>query len=86
LIENDFISKLNSTVHERVQCDGCGAHPIIGSRYKCSVCKNFDYCPRCEELLQHPHPFIKITDPNTQVDSIVTGVVDEEEELESEDE
>ena len=24
--------------HERVACDGCGMSPIVGTRYKCSVC------------------------------------------------
>ena len=25
--------------HEGYECDGCGVFPIIGTRYKCSVCK-----------------------------------------------
>lgn len=47
-------------VHTNVICDGCGANPIIGVRYKCSVCKDFDYCEQCEEKLDHPHAFLKI--------------------------
>lgn len=81
LMEKDFIQGGDPKVnHHRVQCDGCKAHPIQGPRYKCSVCKNFDFCPRCEEVLEHPHPFIKITDPDLVVDSIVTATVDEENE------
>ena len=34
--------------------------PIKGIRYKCSVCKDFDYCEECEEKKPHPHPFLKI--------------------------
>jgi hypothetical protein len=46
--------------HVGVSCDGCGESPIIGVRYKCAVCKNFDYCANCEEKLDHDHPFLKI--------------------------
>merc|ERR1712061_150031 len=35
-------------VHEGVVCDGCGAYPIVGIRYKCSVQANVDYCETCE--------------------------------------
>ena len=43
-------------------CNGCGAFPIIGNRYKCKVCNNFDYCENCEAKYgnEHQHPFIKI--------------------------
>lgn len=52
-------------IHRRVCCDGCGVHPIIGVRYKCSVCENFDYCEDCEEKMkdEHEHPFIKMRKP-----------------------
>lgn len=46
--------------HVGVSCDGCGESPIIGVRYKCAVCKDFDYCANCEEKLDHDHPFLKI--------------------------
>ena len=48
------------TSHTNVACDGCGCNPIVGFRYKCSVCKDFDFCSACEEKLEHPHPFLKI--------------------------
>lgn len=44
-------------------CDGCEAFPIIGNRYKCSVCEDFDYCENCEKIKSHNHPFIKIKSP-----------------------
>ena len=34
-------------VHKNVKCDGCGAFPIEGIRYKCAVCRDFDYCEKC---------------------------------------
>lgn len=45
------------------ECDGCDKR-IYGVRYKCSVCKNFDYCSVCEERLEHEHPFLKICVPD----------------------
>ena len=46
-------------------CDGCGMKPIVGIRYKCTVCKDFDYCEGCEVTLsnKHGHPFLKIRKP-----------------------
>ena len=50
------------TVHPKVKCDGCLSAPIQGTRYKCTVCPNFDYCEVCEARETHPHPFLKIHD------------------------
>ena len=47
-------------VHDRVCCDGCNVSPIVGHRYKCSVCQDFDFCSNCEETKEHPHAFLKI--------------------------
>lgn len=46
--------------HTGVVCDGCGMAPIVGVRYKCSVCPNFDFCRGCEESKDHEHAFLKI--------------------------
>jgi hypothetical protein len=37
--------------------------PIIGIRYKCASCPDFDYCENCENKFgeSHDHPFIKYT-------------------------
>jgi hypothetical protein len=64
--------------HSTVACDGCGVHPIIGVRYKCCVCKNFDYCEVCEERLGHEHPFIKIVRPEDAPATIITGIYENE--------
>jgi len=50
-------------VHPTVTCDSCGATPIQGIRYKCSVCPDFDFCDKCEAEKLHPHPFLKIRRP-----------------------
>ena len=47
-------------VHEGVTCDGCGMSPIVGTRYKCSVRKDFDYCAECEERNESEYAFLKI--------------------------
>ncbi len=55
----------NKIVHFGVKCDGCGSFPIIGCRFKCAVCNNFDYCEQCEKKFseKHNHPFLKIYEP-----------------------
>ena len=52
-----------TTVHHGVTCDGCNVNPIAGIRYKCFVCPDFDYCEKCEDSIEHPHPFIKMKTP-----------------------
>ena len=55
-------------VHEGYICDGCEMNPIVGIRYKCGVCPDFDFCENCEKKLseKHGHPFIKIYDPSME--------------------
>lgn len=64
----------NPSIHDNCQCDGCDMYPIVGSRYKCSVCQNFDYCSKCEEHLNHPHAFIKIDKPEDVPKVINVGI------------
>eukprot|EP01043_Picozoa_sp_COSAG02_P022014 COSAG02_NODE_1131_length_14392_cov_8.946061_9_plen_185_part_00 len=33
--------------HTSIVCDGCASDPIIGYRWKCTVCKNHDLCDVC---------------------------------------
>jgi len=44
-------------------CDGCEMSPIVGVRYKCAVCEDFDLCEKCESVTDHEHPFLKIKKP-----------------------
>jgi len=53
----------SAPVHRCVKCDGCGVFPIVGIRYKCYVCPNFDFCEKCEVNKEHDHPFIKFKQP-----------------------
>lgn len=69
-------ANMDQIIHERVTCDGCGVHPIIGTRYKCSVCRDFDYCENCERQIDHEHPFLKIKHPRQAPKMIFTALED----------
>ncbi|CAG9570204.1 unnamed protein product [Danaus chrysippus] len=43
--------------HEGIVCDSCNDQ-IIGFRYKCVSCENYDLCPKCEALETHPHHYM----------------------------
>ena len=52
------------TIHYGKKCQRCFKDPIIGIRYHCSKCNNYNLCEKCEEensiSNDHPHLFIKI--------------------------
>jgi hypothetical protein len=58
------ISEKKKAFHSGYICDGCNG-PIIGIRYKCVVCEDFDYCEKCEDKYKggHGHPLLKIKNP-----------------------
>ena len=58
-------TKTEKLRHPGVFCNGCNG-PIVGTRYMCTVCKNFDFCEKCEEKTQgkHGHPLLKINRPD----------------------
>jgi hypothetical protein len=33
--------------HDGITCDGCGASPLRGVRYRCAMCPNSDLCTAC---------------------------------------
>lgn len=50
--------------HTGVICDGCDAD-VIGFRYKCLECHDYDLCSKCEKGNIHSsHVMIRITDPS----------------------
>ncbi|XP_017116978.1 protein ref(2)P [Drosophila elegans] len=66
----------NFTIHDSVECDGCGLAPIVGFRYKCIQCSNYDLCQKCEAAHKHPeHMMIRMPTNNgpTMVDAWLTG-------------
>ncbi len=63
-------------IHENVYCDGCEVGPIVGVRYKCTVCRNFDFCSKCESFLDHEHAFLKIKRAEDVPIVMIAGVTD----------
>ncbi|CAF1685630.1 unnamed protein product [Rotaria magnacalcarata] len=45
-----------------VSCDGCNMAPLIGQRYRCSTCGNYDLCTACEKK-GHEHPLELVPQP-----------------------
>lgn len=40
------VRKAETTYHNAA-CDGCQVSPIVGARWKCSACADFDLCDKC---------------------------------------
>lgn len=51
--------------HRGVECNTCGMQPILGIRYHCANCYDYDLCEACESQQTHPstHVFYKIRIP-----------------------
>jgi sequestosome 1 len=50
--------------HPGVTCDGCD-QPVVGFRYKCVQCPDYDLCGRCEAKKIHPgHNMMRISAPD----------------------
>lgn len=52
-------------VHRQFSCNECKAFPIVGLRYRCTVCFDYDLCESCEAKTgdAHKHPLIKHREP-----------------------
>lgn len=44
-------------IHQGVNCDVCNASPLVGTRYKCMHCANFDACEGCRRQHDNSHVF-----------------------------
>jgi len=68
-VENLWTGKLDNnpknpperdpTLIHKMCCKKC-SHPIIGCRYYCTGCDNYNLCEACESVTTHPHHFLKI--------------------------
>jgi len=54
-----------SNVHFGISCDGCDQYPLVGIRYKCEQCGDFDFCEKCYQQGNHDksHTFKVISKP-----------------------
>ena len=59
-------SNLSDTVHPSILCDGCNQQ-VVGVRYKCLVCADYDLCGACEGRGTHSdHEMIRLRNPVKQ--------------------
>ncbi|XP_072945912.1 uncharacterized protein [Epargyreus clarus] len=76
---NYDINDLEPEKHDGVVCNSC-SEGIIGFRYKCVVCPDFDLCHKCEKLEVHPnHLMMRIAKPKKfkKADNIITKLRDQ---------
>ncbi|KAH9164467.1 hypothetical protein LEN26_000015 [Aphanomyces euteiches] len=61
-----------SMVHRYVQCDGCGMNPLVGYRFKCQSCSNYDLCTACYVGKVHDmeHVFLRCSDSTGSGDQL----------------
>jgi hypothetical protein len=52
---------------EDVSCTGCSMRPIIGQRYRCPTCDNYNLCLACEKK-GHEHPLELVPQPTKTED------------------
>jgi mRNA (2'-O-methyladenosine-N6-)-methyltransferase len=53
--EHDVVIVVDSeaTLNGLIRCDGCGARPILGKRFRCNTCYAFDLCEVCHDRVLH---------------------------------
>jgi len=62
-VQSQQENTINKEYHVGVHCNGCQG-PVIGFRYKCFVCPDYDLCEKCSSAGIHSeHNMIKITKP-----------------------
>ena len=65
-IIDDISKEINPIIiHKGINCSICGKKDIVGIRYKCTICPNFNLCENCEENTEHDdnHVLLKIKEP-----------------------
>ena len=63
---NEMINCSNDKqYHYGIMCNNCSVFPVIGCRYKCTICEDFNLCEECEKRMGaiHSHPLLKINSP-----------------------
>jgi len=61
--ETDSQRQNRGEIHPNVICDGC-EKPLVGHRFKCLVCDDYDLCRVCESAGCHPeHNMMRVVRP-----------------------
>ena len=54
------------------RCNGCSQNPIVGLRFKCKTCTDFNYCETCfRSKRSHRHTFMRISEPGQWIANIL---------------
>lgn len=48
-------NSLGDSVQSGYYCNGCAAEPIVGRRFHCLTCDDFDLCEKCYFYTGHKH-------------------------------
>ena len=76
-LKDAIVPQMNQSVHVGVQCENCKCTNLIGIRYKCFICENYNLCQKCEAYSSSIHPghcFIKFRVPETMQEIIASGI------------
>ncbi|CAF0872653.1 unnamed protein product [Didymodactylos carnosus] len=65
-VEYPKLSK-DEFVWPSVTCDGCQMSPLVGERYYCKTCGNYDLCAGCQQK-GHEHELMPVPQPNDDDD------------------
>ena len=57
-----------SEVHHDVICNNCRVVPIVGTRFKCLQCVDFDLCSQCEATHHKHHVMLRIPKRGMNID------------------
>ena len=66
ILQNKEGQPQSQAAHENARCHECGTSPIIGIKFLCAVCPNYEICEACEATHDQAHALIKIKHPGQQ--------------------
>lgn len=58
-------------IHSNIVCNECKMSPIVGSRFKCLNCKDYDLCQNCYDKKNFVHPYHQFQEISYPVNTYV---------------